>query len=361
MFDFPPRQLRCQSRILTRLSDGQRQLIVVDNGRHLFVAAVDDDALDLCRAEGAGQEDRFVICPGNNVDTLVAELAHDRLNTRSFHADASADRVDARIVRMHGDLGALPGLAGDSLDFDDPFVDLGDFDLEQLDEEVRMGTGQNDLRPFGGPKNIHEDRPNRVTLAVSFLSDLLLQRNNGLGSPHVDEDVATADLLNRAGDDLSDAALIVFEDALTLGFPNALHENLLGCLDRVSSEISEREFFFDLSARGGVRIDFLSGTQLYLEARVFHLTVGDDVFFGQDPDTARGLVNFYFDVVARVEALFCRRDETDFKRFDDQIATDILLLRDLSKRLDDFVIHFSSLSFLELKVQIGLCDVIQRK
>ena len=43
-------------------------------------------------------------------------------------------RVDAWVVGMHCDLCALTRLACDRLDFDHPFVDLRDLDLEQLDQ-----------------------------------------------------------------------------------------------------------------------------------------------------------------------------------------------------------------------------------
>ena len=83
---------------------------------------------------------------GNDVDTLAGDLVGDRLHARAAHADAGADRIDARVVALHGDLGAHARIAGRAEDLDESLADFRHLELEELDQELRRGTRQEQLR-----------------------------------------------------------------------------------------------------------------------------------------------------------------------------------------------------------------------
>ena len=52
------------------------------------------------------------------VDVLVAELAHDAVDTAALDAHACAHGIDALVVALYGNLGALTGDARHGADVD---------------------------------------------------------------------------------------------------------------------------------------------------------------------------------------------------------------------------------------------------
>ena len=62
------------------------------------VVATQDDVRDLGRAKGTGDKQHGVGGPVDDVDILVAQLTDDAMDTRSLHADTSANGVDAVVV-----------------------------------------------------------------------------------------------------------------------------------------------------------------------------------------------------------------------------------------------------------------------
>ena len=97
---------------------------VVPSGRMLH-------AEHLGRAQGVGDEARRVRVPLDDVDALAVELIDDVLDADAAQADAGADRVDALLARVDGDLAAEAGLARDRLDLDGAAEDLRHLQLEQ--------------------------------------------------------------------------------------------------------------------------------------------------------------------------------------------------------------------------------------
>src|SRR4029077_17483568 len=84
--------------------------------------------------------------PANDVHLLVVQLANDVLDALTAQADAGADGVDLLIAGPDGQLGAEAGFARNAFDLDGVVADLGDFELEQLDNEAGIGAGKNDFR-----------------------------------------------------------------------------------------------------------------------------------------------------------------------------------------------------------------------
>ena len=120
--------------------------------------------------------------PVHNVDLFAAQLLNNRLNTRAFHANAGADRIDVRIVGNHRDLCSAARFTRGAFDFNNALVDLRYFLSEQLDQHARMGARQNDLRTPAG--NLHTDDigADPITLAISLSRNLFLLRQYRVGA-----------------------------------------------------------------------------------------------------------------------------------------------------------------------------------
>src|SRR5262249_22208614 len=124
-----------QAGVLAFLADRQGQLVVGHDHLGRAGGVVDAHLGDLRRGEGLHHELRQVLGEGDDVDLLAVELVDDHAHAATAGTDARTDRVDVRVVRVHGDLRALPGFAGAGLDLDDAVGDLGNLELEQaLDE-----------------------------------------------------------------------------------------------------------------------------------------------------------------------------------------------------------------------------------
>ena len=62
------------------------------------------------------------------------------MDAGALHTDTGADGVDAVVVRLNGDFGALAGFADDFLDGDEAVVNLGHFSFEEALQEDLGGT-----------------------------------------------------------------------------------------------------------------------------------------------------------------------------------------------------------------------------
>ena len=136
-----PGQPGGEAGVLALLADGQRELVVAhhDGGRPgLLVEA--HLAHSGGRQRGLDQVDR-VVGERHHVDALAAQLVGDHAHPGAPRADAGADGVDVGVVRPHGDLGAVAGLARGRLDLDDARRDLGDLELEEPLDEPGVACG----------------------------------------------------------------------------------------------------------------------------------------------------------------------------------------------------------------------------
>jgi len=79
----------------------------------------------------------------DDVDELARDLVGDRPARREPRiADAGADRIAARVVALHRDLGANARLARRRQDLDEIRLRTRDLELEELDQELgRVGGG----------------------------------------------------------------------------------------------------------------------------------------------------------------------------------------------------------------------------
>src|SRR5690606_19414575 len=150
-----------------------------------------------------------VVIPQDDVDALAAELARHRLHARTAHADAGADRIDAAVVRLHGDLGAGTRVAGGGADLDHLRGDLRHLDAAQLHQPLRAGAAQVELRAARFRVDLLQHATDAVADAEHFAADQLLARHHALGvAAQVDDDVVASDLLDDAVDQLADAVAV---------------------------------------------------------------------------------------------------------------------------------------------------------
>ncbi len=239
--DAPAGELRGQPHVLPAPADGEAELIVGHHHLDLAGVLVEHHLRHLGRGQRVDHERRGVGRPRDDVDLLSLELADHRLDPAAAHADTRAHRVDARIVRQHGDLGAAAGIARHRLDLDDGVVDLGHLLGEQLGHELRLGAGQEDLRPALLAAHVVNESAHPVALVERFAGQHLVAPQQRLGAAQVDHDVAVLDALDEAVDDFALAVLVLVVLTLALGLAHPLHDHLLGGLRGDAAKVDRRQ------------------------------------------------------------------------------------------------------------------------
>ena len=144
--ELPAGELARETDVLSAATDRLRKLLLRDGDVHAVGFLIDDDRAHLGGRHGVYDELRRILVPGDDVDALARDLARDRLHARATHADAGPDRVDARVVAAHRDLGAGARVTRRAQYVDQALTHFGDFELEELDQELRRGTRQEELR-----------------------------------------------------------------------------------------------------------------------------------------------------------------------------------------------------------------------
>ena len=292
--DAPAGELGGQPGVLTLAADGQRKLIVGhdDDGRLAFFRMLfQKDVGDAGRAERLGNENALVVVPFDHVDLFVVQFANDALDAYTAHADARAHRVDPMLEGLHGDLGALAGLASDALDLDLAVIDLRHFQLQQAAQQVAVVTADDDLRAAIRLANFQNVDANLVVGAIAFSLNLMALGHDRLCPAQPDGDVLAADALHRAVDELAFAAGEILEEVFALGFTHLLQQDLLGGLRGNAAETLGCAVDHDQIAQFRVDMPFLSGGgQSHLGAIIDH--VFHNFFLGEDRRIAGARIDF---------------------------------------------------------------------
>ena len=134
--EVPARELAGEADVLAAAADGLRQLVLGHRDIHAVRVLVDHDRQHFGRRHRVDDELRRVVVVRDDVDALAGDLVRHGLHARTAHADARADRIDARLVALHRDLGAHARIAGGAEDLDQALADFRHFELEQLDQEL---------------------------------------------------------------------------------------------------------------------------------------------------------------------------------------------------------------------------------
>ena len=228
----------------------KRKLRVVDDDFKLLVGQIDDgNAAHLGRLQsllGKGG-DLFVVL--NDVDLFAAQFADDRLHAHALHADAGADRVDVLVAGHDCDLGALAGFAGDGADHDRVVVDLGNFGLEEVRNQLGSGAGDDDLRTLGGAIYLEQHDANAFADGELLQARLLTLGHAGFSFAEVDDDVLTLDALDGGGENFFFAVGVLVEYGIALGFAHLLEDDLLGQLRGDAAERARVLVEADFAAR----------------------------------------------------------------------------------------------------------------
>ena len=239
--DLPAGELGGEAHVLPAAADGDREVLLVHHHVHRVLFLVHQDRAHFGRRQRADHELRRVGRPEHDVDALAGQLLRHRLHARAAHADAGADRVDAPVVGVHRDLGADAGIARRRLDLEQPFLDLGHLELEQLHDELRRGARQDQLRPARLAVDLRHPGAHAVADAQVFLRDHVLARQQRFQPAGLDDRAAALHALHRAGDQLVAARQEVVQDLLALRVADALQDHLLGGLRADAAELDVRE------------------------------------------------------------------------------------------------------------------------
>ena len=308
---------------------------------------VHDDRADFRRLHRVDHELRGVVVERNDVDALAGDLVRDGLDARTPHADAGADRIDARIVAADRDLGACARIACGTEDVDQALAHLRHLELEQLDQELRRGAAQEQLRTARLGTHVLQEGLDAVLRADRLARDHLVARDEAFGvAAEVDEDTVAVDALHQAGDQRADAGFVEFDDLRAFCLAHFLHDDLLRGLRRDAAERNRLERHFDVTTRLGFRRDVegVLEAQLLVRELEFGRVVGKDLPALERVVVTRLAVdrNAHVDFFAVLLARGGR--ERGFECLEDDVLLDALLVRDGIHDHQDLFVHRSSSS-----------------
>src|SRR5262249_58902946 len=101
-------------------------------------------------------------------------------------------------------LGARAGCARHRLDLDDAVIDFRPFLRNQLGHELRVGPGEENLRPAGLPAHVENVGADAVAVAEHLARQHLVAPYDGLAAAEIDDDAAVFDPLDDTVDDVAD-------------------------------------------------------------------------------------------------------------------------------------------------------------
>ncbi|AAW76474.1 hypothetical protein XOO3220 [Xanthomonas oryzae pv. oryzae KACC 10331] len=269
--ELPAGQAAGQTHVLAALADRLRQAVFCHGQVHRVLVFIDDDRLHFGRRHRVDDEVGRILVPQHDVHALAIELVGDRLDARTTHTDARADRIGAGVVRDHGDLGAVARIACAGIDLDQALAHFRHFKLEQFDHEFRRGAADEQLRATRLGTHFGQITADAVAGTQHVARNALVLRNEGFGiAAQIDKDIAALGALDHTGDQLTDAILPRIDHLLTLGFAHTLHDHLLGSLRGDTTEVWVFDLFFDVVAHIHA-VGFVDGIhQTHLAVRGFH-------------------------------------------------------------------------------------------
>ena len=207
-------------------------------------------------------------------------------------------------------------------DFNRAVVDFRNFELEQLDDEARVGAGQNDFRPVRALLDGLDVAADALANLVFLGGHALAVRQQRLVFAQVQNHVRTLKPPHRAADDVADAVLEFGENQRLFRLPDFLHERLLGVLRGDAAETGGRDFLFDFVADLRVGLDAARVEDGNLVVLGNDL-VGDDQL-GERLDVAVFLVNLHAQFARRADRLLGGRQQRLLDSADEDITVDAL-------------------------------------
>src|SRR5690606_23179195 len=114
--DLPAGQFRRESDVLTTSTDRLGKVFSVNHNIHGSLVFVHHNGLDMSRRNGANYEFCGVVSPQHDIDLFTTQLIAHGGDTRTAHAHAGTDGVNAFVVRHYGDFSADTRVAGSGFD-----------------------------------------------------------------------------------------------------------------------------------------------------------------------------------------------------------------------------------------------------
>src|SRR5690606_38903807 len=250
-----------------------------------------------------------------------------------------ADRVDAPVVRVHGDLRAHTRVPRRGLDLEQPLLDLGDLVGEQVADEVGRRARQVQLRAASFAVDLRDVRAHAVADAQVLLRDHLVARQPRLDLARLDDRALAIHALDRARQHGFAAREEVVDDLLALGVADLLQDDLLGRLRADATQVDRLELFLDVVADLDVADLLLRLGQDHLDVVVLELAVGDDLPAPERLRLAGHAVDRDADVDFLLEALLHGGGQRALERSEHDVARDVLLARERIDQQQNFPAH----------------------
>ena len=141
-------------------------------------------------------------------------------------------------VALHGDLGAVAGLAGEAGDLDQAAGDLGHLEREELAHESGMRAADRDGRPLEPLAHARDVDADAAAVRVLLAGHLLLGRQDRLDAAEVDvHHPRVRALLHDARDDVALAPAELPQHLVVADVAQALVDDLLGGERRDAAEV----------------------------------------------------------------------------------------------------------------------------
>src|SRR5205807_2205172 len=365
--EIPAAELAREADDLAAAPDRLRQLVLRHRDVHAVRVLVHDDRHDLRRRHGVDHELGRIIDVGNDVDALAGDLVGHRLHARAAHADAGPHRIDARVVAAHRDLGAHSGVARRAEDLDEALPDLGDFELEELDQKLGRRARQEQLRTARLRAHLLQVRLDAILglclLArdhdriKAYLKEVRFDAILGLrllARDHVDArheafrvaaevnvDAVAVDALDHPAHQRADAVAVGVDDLGALRLAHFLNDHLLGLLGGDPPEGHRLHRLLDVAARFslGIELERVLEPQLVLGLLELLGVVGEHLPAPEGLVVAALAVDGDAHVPLLAVFLAGRGRERGFERLEDHFLVDALLVGDGVHHHQDFLVH----------------------
>jgi hypothetical protein len=300
---------------------------------------IDDDRTDFRRRQRTDDKLCRIWRPKDNVDALAGQLIGHRGDPHATHTDAGADWVDALIVGFHRDLGAHAGVTGSRLDLQQAVIDFGNFQREQLDDELRRRSRENQLRPAGSTINTQQIGLDAIADTQVLAWNHLVTRQQGFDLAGFDDRVATLHALDGTDHQMFLARQEIIENLFALGVADFLQDHLLGSLRADTTEIDRLQRLFqevtDLDL-GILHLRFGQGELFLLVKKV---RIGNDLPAAEGFEIAGFAVDHHANIRVVVDALLGSRRQRHFQRAEDDVSGDVLFTCQDIYQQQDFAAH----------------------
>ena len=233
--------MRGQAHILPTPANSETELIVGNDDLNFVFVLIQNNFGNLGRRQAVDNEGRRVIGPLDDIDFFALQFTDDRLDARTAHTDTRPNRIDARIMRQHGDLGARTWVAGNRLDLNNAIVNFWHFLGKQHPHKLRMCPRQKNLRPAGFLADIDNIGAHPVTVVEVLAGDTFITPQHCFGAAQINDHVAVFDTLDQAIDDFANPVLVFAILTRAFGFADFLNDNLFRSLRGDPAKIDGRQ------------------------------------------------------------------------------------------------------------------------